>query len=161
MRTVCIMGKSNTRKTTVIRMTYDMLKKDAKTIIEIKENEENENYDIVAVLQIKGINIGFISGGDKANRQSEEDSNGIRENFEFIKGKGCKMLLCACRTRGATLERICDIARPDLVLVRKPFLETGKELKWFDYDRYCHEINEMTANYLANRIREFVNRETQ
>ena len=153
MRSICLVGKYDTGKTKTIKMVYQLLKPGAKSIC--FENEGRKKDDIVAMLELKGIRVGFVSAGDSV--EPDKYSNGMRNNFAKIRNLDCQILLCACRTSGETRKWVMKELMPDLVLLRKPFWESGKKLEWFDFNRCVQEINEMTTNYLANKVREFVN----
>ncbi len=153
MKCICLVGRYNTGKTKTINAVYQLLREGAKSIC--FENEGRKKDDIVAMLEFKGIRVGFISAGDSV--EPDKYSKGMRNNFARIRKLDCQILLCACRTSRETKKWVMKELTPDLVLLRKPFLESDGNLEWFDFNRCVQEINEMTASYLANKIREFVN----
>ncbi len=77
----------------------------------IKKELIDYSKDILLAIKIGDIKIGFESQGDPNSRMIWEDT--IRkladETFDSILG-GCQIIICACRSNGATVEKIKEIS---------------------------------------------------
>ena len=149
MKCICLVGRYNTGKTKTINVVYQLLREGAKSIC--FENEGRKKDDSVAVLELKGIRVGFVSAGDSV--EPDKYSKGMRNNFARIKKLDCQILICACRTSGETIEWVLTELKPDLVLLRKSYLEDSCKPSWFDFSSCYEDINVKSAEYIANMIR--------
>lgn len=94
-------GEGNTGKTSSILMLYVKLRK-----AEGKEKQNieiDEKKDICEVVKINGINIGISSFGD--TRQT------VKEHLDVLKGKGCQIIVTACRNNHEMIKLLKDYAQ--------------------------------------------------
>ena len=101
---IAVRGVANQGKSTTIKISYSLLKELYPTA-NIKEM--CVGVDITVVITVGRVKIGIESQGDPNSRlfQSLED---------FVK-IGCKVILCATRSRGATVEAVNSLASIFLV----------------------------------------------
>ena len=88
-------------KTVAIRRVWTWLKEQKSAVIQEKIHEYHDSKkedDVTAVLEYQGVRIGISSKGDPGI-----DQEGILN--DFIKD-GCRIIICACRTRWTTKEPI-------------------------------------------------------
>ena len=96
-----VQGISNAGKTTILRELYTVLKE--KYGIEII-SENIRKSDITTIFKLNNIKIGIESEGDQGHLGSRLDTS-LKE-FEKV---GCDIILCAARTKGATVRRIHEL----------------------------------------------------
>lgn len=96
MKVICFKGQGNTGKTTIIRER--ILNEFFQT--EIYMNKEN---DFVISFLYKKIRIGICSYGDELSF--------VKRKIEKLKSRGCKIIICACRTKGELLEYISGLSK--------------------------------------------------
>lgn len=90
-------GKADCGKTTTIRLVFDLLRADfPKARI---EEQKGSGKDFRAIVVIGRTLIGFESLGDPSNRRQEE-------SLDLFVARGCKGIVCACRTSGRTVKII-------------------------------------------------------
>ena len=88
-------------KTVAIRRVWTWLKEQKPAVIQEKIHEYHDSKkedDVTAVLEYQGVRIGISSKGDPGI-----DQEGILN--DFIKD-GCRIIICACRTKGQTKDPI-------------------------------------------------------
>ena len=83
-----LLGPSHSGKTTTIKVVYEELKKNYGATDAEPPKIVGEN-DIEAVLKCKGQTVGIASMGDC--------SSYVIHYMSFYEGKGCDVLVCACR----------------------------------------------------------------
>ena len=94
-------AKRDSGKTTAIREAWTWLKEQGAEVIkeEIHEyHDPQKQDDVTAVLEYQGIQIGISSWGDPGIDQ-QEILNGFIQT-------GCRVIVCACRTKWSTKEPI-------------------------------------------------------
>ena len=98
-------GKHDTGKTTAVNHVLSWLVQNGAAVLkkDVIEYDGGKTDDFSAVLEYQGIRIGISSMGDPGVEQ-EKILNG------FI-ADGCRVILCACRTKGATKEPIVALRK--------------------------------------------------
>jgi len=100
MRTiVAVRGVANLGKSASIKKTYQLLKSAYPNAI---FDEIVVSTDITIIIAINGVKIGIESQGDP-NRRLFSSLN------RFVQA-GCKVIVCATRSRGKTVEAVNDLA---------------------------------------------------
>ena len=94
MKIICFKGKGNSGKSTVI-------KKIINEFFKIKIYPDKKDYRLI--LEYNGLRIGICSPGDV----KEDLEKCIRK---LIK-EGCDIIICACHTRGKTLDYINSLVK--------------------------------------------------
>jgi hypothetical protein len=68
--------------------------------------------DIKAIFTIGNIKIGFETQGDPYSR--------IFQSIDDFVNESCDLIICACRTRGATIEKIRSLRKFDYRIIWSP-----------------------------------------
>lgn len=138
MKTViALWGRSNVGKSSTINQSYELLI--AKYPRTEKEHEISR-VDIRVVLTINGVKVGIESKGDPGSR--------LAKSLRLFVKLGCKVIVCATRTRGQTVD-----------VVHK--LEPSYEILWIEQiatkpaDRESSNLG--TAKRIAKEIENLVN----
>lgn len=79
------------------------------------------HVDILATIRIGDILVGIESQGDPNSR--------MVDSLTQLREKGCDIIICACRTSGATLDRVKSLHTEygyDLIFVSNPRTDNGK-----------------------------------
>lgn len=105
MRTFIIQqGVSDTGKTTVIRMAYELTRERFPDAVE--SHAFHGVNDFRTVLEINGERIGIESYGDPSKKHVIERSLALYVELD------CRLILCAGRTSGVTVETIEQFITP-------------------------------------------------
>jgi hypothetical protein len=108
-------------KTTAILEVYRQLSKNYPnkvTVISMKDSR-----DINATIEIRGVLVGIESQGDPGSRMTKSVD-------KFVE-KGCKIIVVACRTRGATCSHIIKVSKEynyDLIFATHDVIYSQLEL---------------------------------
>ena len=98
-------GKSNVGKSQTIRTVVEMITaKNPNAAIELNHATKT---DIRAVLTLKDLKIGIESQGNSKGRLH-------KESLDFFVRIGCDVIICATRTRGATVDAVKALAGFDV-----------------------------------------------
>ena len=128
-------------KTTTIRLVYDRLRREGRTIDPGRRSRKEVK---AAIVEIDGVKVGFASPGDIAEI--------LEENLEPLIAAGCVVIVCATHTRGGTVEtvrRLASEADPAYKLVwiekacRQNDHESGNQQK---ADEIIAEVRTAVAN---------------
>ena len=92
---IALRGVANQGKTTSIKIAYELLK-DAYPKAHIEEFYIG--VDITVIITVNGVKIGIESQGDPNSR--------LFQSLRHFVGIGCKVIICATRSRGATVEAV-------------------------------------------------------
>ncbi len=132
MKTViAVWGLEKIGKTSMIRRVFDKLN------IEGKVPEKIENDDICSVVTLCcGKKIGVESLGDPASAQPEW--------IDYLVQNGCEVIVCASRTRGATVNAVENLTNKGYRIVwMSPFSGNG----------FGHELlNDISADAVIELI---------
>ena len=110
----------------------------------LEDNESNDNdEDIKVVFSIYGINIGIASGGD-----SEEQ---VRDNINFFTDNRCKLIICATKSWGKTVE-VIEKKRGEYEILYYCN-------RWMKDENPRSEENETKAQRILFRAKEFIENE--
>lgn len=105
---IALRGKKNSGKTTTIKKVFEQLKKTAEKV----ERDHKIQKEIRAIiLVIDGVKVGFVSVGEPAWRLNEY----LRDLFRY----GCKVVICATRSFGDTVEVVEALRRYKHVWIEK------------------------------------------
>lgn len=91
---IVVRGVNNCGKTTAIKLAFDELRKSASKIVRHVPLHHKEVRG--AIIEIDGIKVGIISLGDVDYI--------LEEWITFLIEQGCQVIVCACRSRGGTVE---------------------------------------------------------
>jgi hypothetical protein len=147
---IAVCGGKNVGKTSSIKIEYKRLEGKAKTII---QNNPRNTKEVFAVLQFKGIRIGFASKGDFAKE--------LKEKLDQLTQKDrCAIIVCACRPERTKTYKEVKRREPrfKVQFIPKQVAQAS------DHDRANEEkmkeihkkANEKTAHDIERRITEFV-----
>lgn len=92
-------GDENLGKTSSVKLVYEKLRKVAEKE-EILYTPEQLNGDICVVLTINNVLVGISSQGDPWSAQ--------KALLNELDGKGCQIILSACRYTGVTADNVKD-----------------------------------------------------
>jgi hypothetical protein len=95
---IALRGVANQGKSSSIKQAFDLLKQ--KLSID-SISHEITGADIRAVLTIGNVKIGIESQGDPGSR--------LIESLKLFTNLGCQIIICATRTRGATVKAVQDL----------------------------------------------------
>lgn len=94
---IALFGVANVGKTQTIKKAYELLiSKYPNATKEIIRN----NYDIQVIVTINGVKIGIESQGDPNSR--------LFDSIKLFVKVGCQVIICATRTKGATVKAVID-----------------------------------------------------
>jgi len=96
MKTViALWGRSNIGKSSTIKQSYELL---VAKYPRAEKGHEIFEVDIRVVLTINGVKVGIESKGDPGSR--------LAESLRLFLKLGCKVIVCATRTRGQTVDAV-------------------------------------------------------
>jgi alpha-D-ribose 1-methylphosphonate 5-triphosphate synthase subunit PhnL len=96
---IALKGLANSGKSATLKKVYEHLKA---TYPNAPIRHELVNHDVRAVMEIKGRFLGIESQGDPGSRLFTSISLFVREE--------CELIICATRTRGATVQAVEELA---------------------------------------------------
>jgi hypothetical protein len=97
-------GVANTGKSATIKIVYSLLKELYPTAI---IEELHMGVDLTVVMTIDDLKVGMESQGDPNSR--------LFNSLDHFVKIGCKVIVCATRSRGATVEAVNSLAGDFLV----------------------------------------------
>jgi len=127
---LALKGTEKSGKSTTIRKVYEILKSEYDSQIS-NIVEYIIGVDIKVILVINGIKIGIESQGDPGGRLGESLN-------EFVE-KGCAVIICTTRTRGAKVSLVNG-------------LQPGYRVVWFHQVRSAEPDQETSNNVMANKV---------
>jgi hypothetical protein len=135
---LALYGTANIGKTETIKLVFEKLKNEYKDFEYHSDFEPImlEKRDICVIIIIKGKIIGIESQGDPNSR--------IFESLPLFKRMNCDIIVCATRTKGATVgevEKLQDIY----------------QIEWINKNSPEYSDNKKTASELYNRINSIIN----
>lgn len=93
-----LQGKSSVGKTTTIKKIYNLLINELSAERVNANSEVLNKNDIRVILKIDNVYIGIGSEGDPGSE--------LDKNLEIFVKNQCQIIICACRTRGRTVDWI-------------------------------------------------------
>lgn len=96
---IAIRGVANQGKSASIKIAYSLLKG---IYPAAKIEELYIGVDITVVMTIDGVKVGIESQGDPNSR--------LFQSLDHFVNIGCKVIVCATRSRGATVEAVNSLA---------------------------------------------------
>lgn len=97
MKVIALWGRSEVGKTSTLNMVIDILINELGAYKHLEYSADNE-VDTRVVLKINEKIILVFTGGD--------DRRIMEENFDLVKSEQYDLLVCACRSRGASCRSI-------------------------------------------------------
>ena len=123
MKTILVLrGAGNRGKSTTLGLLIDKIKT---AYPGAKIDEKRYKIDVTIIVVINGVKVGIETQGDPNSRLGASLKR-------FVEAK-CKVIICASRSYGGTLELVTNAA------------SAGYELKWFDKAR-VEASNHSSAN---------------
>jgi hypothetical protein len=98
-KAIALWGLADSGKTSTLKIVHGGLSKLAERSIEKFRISE---YDMRDVFVINGIKVGIETKGDPGSR--------LEESLNLFKKEGCKLIICACRTKGQTTDWVNSLA---------------------------------------------------
>jgi hypothetical protein len=96
---IAVRGVANTGKSGTIKIVYSLLK----VLYSTANIEElHIGVDITIVMTIEEVKVGIESQGDPSSR--------LFNSLDHFVKIGCKVIVCAIRSRGATIEAVNSLA---------------------------------------------------
>jgi hypothetical protein len=134
---VALQGKGDTGKTTTIGILHDkLLKKGFKreNYVEGGQRRKGRRREFHAIFMVNGKKVGIASVGDLRKH--------IEPRLREFGKEGCSIIVCACHTRGGTVEVIEEFAR------------TGWDLEFVQKQHGIDEnaLNEADADHLLKKV---------
>lgn len=143
MKIIALEGKSNTGKSTTLgRLAKELCDKGAKFVSgkDIDEegvlrNAEDERARYLAGNEVKAKDFAavFEYSGKKIGVVTQGDTRKCMDYWfdDFILVQDCDVIVCACRTKGETIEKLEEIGG-DCIFVSKSWVDT-KDGKYDDF----------------------------
>lgn len=100
---IAVYGRESEGKSTSIKLACRKLLRDFPNAVPPAEGV-NDNGDILTVITLGDIRIGFESQGDPKSRMISEDT--LRQ----LANQECHIIICATRTRSETVRKVDEIA---------------------------------------------------
>lgn len=100
---IAVYGRASEGKSTSIKLACRKLLRDFPNAVPPVEGV-NDNGDILTVITLGDIRIGFESQGDPKSRMISEDT--LRQ----LANQECDIIICATRTRSETVRKVDEIA---------------------------------------------------
>ncbi len=100
-KVIALRGAANVGKSNAIKKVYELLLAKYPSA-KVEDGDKTYRVDIKVVLTINGVKIGIENQGDPGSRLPESLQ-------EFVK-KGCRVIVCATRTRGQTVSAVSQLA---------------------------------------------------
>lgn len=132
---IAVWGTAGIGKTSTIRRVFDKLN------IEGQKPDKTIGLDICAIINLSnGKKIGIESLGDPTSAQPEW--------IDYLVRNHCDIIVCACRTKGDTVEIVTNLANHDYNTVWiSPF--TNNSLG-------TDVLNDISANAIINLIERYI-----
>ena len=129
-------GHAGVGKSSSIELAFEKLKALHPSVV----NVIYDDGDITATIDVNGTLVGIESQGDPNSR--------MFKTLPELVVRGCKIIVCACRTSGATKERVSSLKKEgfDIIWTSNP---NNKNLS--------KELNSMWANLVVDIIERRVN----
>ena len=129
-------GHAGVGKSSSIKLAFEKLKALHPSVV----NVIYDDGDITATIDVNGTLVGIESQGDPNSR--------MFKTLPELVVRGCKIIVCACRTSGATKERVSSLKKEgfDIIWTSNPH---NKNLS--------KELNSMWANLVVDIIERRVN----
>lgn len=135
---IAIYGRANEGKSTSIKLACQKLLRDFPNTVSPIE-EINYGGDILIILTLGTVKIGFESQGDPNSRMLSEDT------IRYLANEGCQIIICATRTEGKTVRKVDEIAN-----------EFGYHTLWLS-SYWCPSLNHNVLNdQLSDQIIRFI-----
>lgn len=100
---IAVYGRASEGKSTSIKLACRKLLRDFPNAVPPAEGV-NDNGDILTVITLGDVRIGFESQGDPKSRMISEDT--LRQ----LANQECDIIICATRTRSETVRKVDEIA---------------------------------------------------
>lgn len=146
MNAIVLYGRSNLGKTTTLKKTIRVLlekgykaEKSTENLEQIIADSKNKD-DVYALFVIDGKKVGISTHGDN------EDCY----NNDFRSLGECDFNVCACHTRGQTIDYIKSKFNKNIIWINKFSYE--QKNNYFNGSEMQNQVNELQANYLAELI---------
>ncbi len=136
---IALFGPSNRGKSATIRETANQL---MNAFPNHKLHIINDRADITYIIEINGVKIGIESQGDPNPRMSKSLQTFVAEN--------CDIILCSCRSRGATTWAIADLHRNH----QYEIIRTANHQSWH---KNQDQLNQISASKILELIKLIMN----
>lgn len=118
-KVIALKGRSNIGKTSTLKELIKLLTE--------KYNPSNEDYlidgaDVRVIYTINGKKVGIETQGDPYSR--------LPKSLNLFKNENCQLIICACRSSGATVEAVKSL-KPKYILSFRGQSSVSLE-KWRD-----------------------------
>lgn len=132
---IAVWGKAGIGKTSTIRCVFDKLN------VEGKVPDKTIGPDICAIIKLNnGKKIGVASLGDPCSDQPKW--------IDYLVENNCDVIVCACRTKGDTVEIVTNLANYDYNIVWiSPFTNNSLGID---------VLNDISANAIINLIERYI-----
>ena len=129
-------GHAGVGKSSSIKLVFEKLKALPSSVV----NVIHDDGDITATIEVNGTLVGIESQGDPNSR--------MFKTLPELVVRGCEIIVCACRTSGATKEIVSSLTKEgfDIIWTSNPH---NKNLS--------KELNSMWANLVVDIIERRVN----
>ena len=98
-------GHAGVGKSSSIKLVFEKLKELHSSVV----NVIYDDGDITATIDVNGTLVGIESQGDPNSR--------MFKTLPELVVRGCKIIVCACRTSGATKERVSSLKKEDFDII--------------------------------------------
>lgn len=137
---IALQGKSGTGKTTTLGMLIKKVKKIYNTTI--KETYRDGQRDLYAIVEINGKKVGITTRGD-----TEECLE-----IDFEKMGNCQLYVCACRTKGGTVEFVEKQAKNGLLIYHGKWYYKSNNKSFKGKEHIINEINQSQVDMIYKEI---------
>ena len=98
-KVIALKGRTNIGKTSTLKIFIDML---SEKFPPEKIEHHIDGHDVRVVYTMKGIKVGIETQGDPYSR--------LPNSLVLFNDLGCKIIVCACRSSGATVEAVKSLS---------------------------------------------------
>ena len=127
-KVIALRGCSNIGKSNTIKKSYELL---STKYPNAGKDHEISDVDIRVILTIHGVKVGIESQGDPGGR--------LAKSLRLFVNFGCKVIVCATRTRGQTVDAVNE-------------LESSYEILWIEQISVKISDQESSNLGMAKRI---------
>lgn len=108
---LALRGRGNSGKTTTIEILHEIMIRNG--YIQVPDRYR-ARVDFIDILSKKGKLIGITSSGDTFVR--------VSQRLEELTGENCNIIICACRTRGGSLDALVQYEDQEIRLIPKTII---------------------------------------
>jgi len=134
---IALWGAADSGKSSTLKIVHKTLSKLATNSIEAISVS---GVDVRDIFVINGVKVGIETQGDPGSR--------LEETLNILKKEGCKLIICATRTRGHTTEMVSSLNPPYHISWRGQSSVSEETLR--------DESNDAIAKLILKEVKSFI-----